>query len=218
MNDSKMQIFATRLKELRTDNGMTQKEFAQKIGVTPAALSAYENNQKNPSVAVIQRIGENFDVSLTWLCGVTERKSVNKVFSTYTDIIDMFFDIMGIGKLHIYPETQQVIDVDNNSVEMWGVMFSDPHLNNFLKDWHRMRNLVISGTIDRELYQIWIEREIKKYDFPIIPQDFEGTTMEHAAPPDRDEPEALNAANDRWATPEEKKNADDIMHNPDEWE
>ena len=101
---------------------------------------------------------------------------------------------------------------------MWGVMFSDPHLNNFLKDWHRMRNLVISGTIDRELYQIWIEREIKKYDFPIIPQDFEGTTMEHAAPPDRDEPEALNAANDRGATPEEKKNADDIMHNPDEWE
>ena len=47
MNDSKMQIFATRLKELRTDNGMTQKEFAQKIGVTPAALSEYENNQKN---------------------------------------------------------------------------------------------------------------------------------------------------------------------------
>lgn len=37
-------------------------------------------------------------------------------------------------------------------------------------------------------------------------------------PPDRDEPEALNAANDRGATPEEKKNADDIMHNPDEWE
>lgn len=30
--------------------------------------------------------------------------------------------------------------------------------------------------------------------------------------------DALNAANDRGATPEEKKNADDIMHNPDEWE
>lgn len=37
-------------------------------------------------------------------------------------------------------------------------------------------------------------------------------------PPDQDEPKALNAANDRGATPEEKKNADDIMHNPDEWE
>ena len=39
-----------------------------------------------------------------------------------------------------------------------------------------------------------------------------------AAPPDRDELKALNAANNRGATPEEKKNADDIMHNPDEWE
>ena len=39
-----------------------------------------------------------------------------------------------------------------------------------------------------------------------------------AAPPDREELKALNAANDRGATPEEKKNADDIMHNPDEWE
>ena len=39
-----------------------------------------------------------------------------------------------------------------------------------------------------------------------------------AAPPDQDEPEAMNAANDRGATPEEKKNADDIMHDPDEWE
>ena len=86
MNNPKMQVFATRLKEIRNDNHMTQKEFAQKIGVTPAALSAYENNQKNPSVAVLQRIGENFDVSLTWLCGVAQRKSVNKVFTTYTEI------------------------------------------------------------------------------------------------------------------------------------
>lgn len=46
MNNPKMQVFATRLKEIRNDNHMTQKEFAQKIGVTPAALSAYENNQR----------------------------------------------------------------------------------------------------------------------------------------------------------------------------
>lgn len=170
MNDSKMQVFATRLKELRTDNHMTQKEFAQKIDVTPAALSAYENNQKNPSVAVIQRIGENFDVSLTWLCGVTERKSVNKVFSTYTDIIDMFFDIMNIGKLDVYPENKKVTDKDGGTTEMWGIMFSDPNLINFLKDWKHMRNLVISQAIDQDLYQIWIDREIKKYNFSIASQ------------------------------------------------
>ena len=170
MNNPKMQVFATRLKEIRNDNHMTQKEFAQKIGVTPAALSAYENNQKNPSVAVLQRIGENFDVSLTWLCGVAQRKSVNKVFTTYTDILEMFFDIMSIAKLNVYPTSKTEKDVNGDSVEMWGIMFSDPNLKTLLSDWQRMRGLYISGAIDQDLYLIWLEREVKKYNFSIIPE------------------------------------------------
>lgn len=170
MNNPKMQVFATRLKEIRNDNHMTQKEFAQKIGVTPAALSAYENNQKNPSVAVLQRIGENFDVSLTWLCGVAQRKSVNKVFTTYTDILEMFFDIMSIAKLNVYPTSKTEKDVNGDSVEMWGIMFSDPNLKTFLSDWQRMRGLYISGAIYQDLYLIWLEREVKKYNFSIIPE------------------------------------------------
>lgn len=170
MNNPKMQVFATRLKEIRNDNHMTQKEFAQKIGVTPAALSAYENNQKNPSVAVLQRIGENFDVSLTWLCGVAQRKSVNKVFTTYTDILEMFFDIMSIAKLNVYPTSKTEKDVNGDSVEMWGIMFSDPNLKTFLSDWQRMRGLYISSAIDQDLYLIWLEREVKKYNFSIIPE------------------------------------------------
>lgn len=170
MNNPKMQVFTTRLREIRNDNHMTQKEFAQKIGVTPAALSAYENNQKNPSVAVLQRIGENFDVSLTWLCGVAQRKSVNKVFTTYTDILEMFFDIMSIAKLNVYPTSKTEKDVNGDSVEMWGIMFSDPNLKTFLSDWQRMRGLYISGAIDQDLYLIWLEREVKKYNFSIIPE------------------------------------------------
>lgn len=47
MNNSDLQIFSERLKQLRNSLNITQKEFAKKIGVTAAALSAYENNQKN---------------------------------------------------------------------------------------------------------------------------------------------------------------------------
>ena len=53
---------------------------------------------------------------------------------------------------------------------MWGIMFSDPNLINFLKDWKHMRNLVISQAIDQDLYQIWIDREVKKYNFSIASQ------------------------------------------------
>ena len=65
MGDIELQIFADRLKELRLRRNLTQKDFAEKIGVTAAALSAYENNLKNPSVAVAKRIADASHVLLT---------------------------------------------------------------------------------------------------------------------------------------------------------
>lgn len=63
MGDIELEVFSERLKSLRLELNMTQKEFAEKIGVTAAALSAYENNQKNPSIAVAKRISEKFNIS-----------------------------------------------------------------------------------------------------------------------------------------------------------
>lgn len=208
MNNPKMEIFAARLKEVRVSNHMTQKEFARQIGVTPAALSAYENNQKNPSVAVIQRIGENFNVSLSWLCGITERKSVNKVFSTYADIIDTFFDIMNIGKLDVYPESKEVKDFQEQPSEMWGIMFSDPTLIKFIKEWNHMRNLTITGAIDQDLYQIWIDREIKKYNFPIVSQHSSSAASDLLA---------AHARTDVEQTPEGVQHDLDIMNDDKNW-
>ena len=50
MGDNELQVFADRLRELRKSLNLTQKEFADKIGITAAALSSYENNQINPSI------------------------------------------------------------------------------------------------------------------------------------------------------------------------
>ena len=82
----------------------------------------------------------------------------------------MFFDIMNIAKLNVYPTSKVEKDVNGDSVEMWGIMFSDPNLKTFLSDWQRMRGLYISGAIDQDLYLIWLEREVKKYNFSIVPE------------------------------------------------
>ena len=87
MGDIELQIFANRLKEFRTENGLTQKEFAEKIGVTAAALSAYENNSKNPSISVAKRIAEAFEISIDWLCGITDKKNSEDKIETYSDFI-----------------------------------------------------------------------------------------------------------------------------------
>ena len=60
MNDLDLDIFAQRLKELRTTLGITQKDFASELGITAAALSSYEKNNINPSISVAKRIAEKY--------------------------------------------------------------------------------------------------------------------------------------------------------------
>lgn len=93
---------------------------------------------------------------------------MNKVFNTYTDIIDMFFDIMNIAELDVYPTKATAVDSHGNKRTMWGISFTDDNLNIFLQDWAKMRNLYISKTIDEEVYALWREKTIAKYNIPII--------------------------------------------------
>ena len=61
--------FSKRLKLLRQKTGMTQRQAAEKIGVTAASLSAYENGVQKPSIEVVINTALAFNVSFGWLCG-----------------------------------------------------------------------------------------------------------------------------------------------------
>ena len=56
-----------RIKELRQSLGMTQVEFAGKLGIKSAAISNYEIGRNEPIDAVISLICREFGVSETWL-------------------------------------------------------------------------------------------------------------------------------------------------------
>lgn len=87
-----MNVIGRKVKELRTIKKISQKEFASKICVTQAALSAYENEIKQPSLDVLMRISKQFNVSLDWLCSNTTTNH----FVTGADIIDLFLELQAI--------------------------------------------------------------------------------------------------------------------------
>lgn len=93
MGDIELQIFADKLKELRLSLGLTQAEFVEKLGITASALSAYEKNQKNPSISIVKKIAEQYNVSIDWLCGLTNKKHVNNIISTVSDIVKLLLQI-----------------------------------------------------------------------------------------------------------------------------
>ena len=56
-----------RLKQLRKTLGLTQQEFADKIGSKRNTIAKYETNTNTPSAAVISLICREFDVNEIWL-------------------------------------------------------------------------------------------------------------------------------------------------------
>lgn len=49
---------------LRESRGLTQAELADELGISPSAMSAYEQGARNPRDEVKVKIAEFFDVSI----------------------------------------------------------------------------------------------------------------------------------------------------------
>ena len=57
----------TRIKELRKELQMTQKDFAAKIKVSPNSIARYELGDRKPSDAIINSICREFNINEDWL-------------------------------------------------------------------------------------------------------------------------------------------------------
>lgn len=56
-----------RLKYARHRSGLQQKYVAKKLGITPSALSGYEKDHREPSLEILQKLAEIYDVPLEYL-------------------------------------------------------------------------------------------------------------------------------------------------------
>ena len=62
--------FGSTLKRLRLQSGLTQKELADKMGVTKAVISYYELQERYPSPEVLVKLASIFHVSTDYLLGL----------------------------------------------------------------------------------------------------------------------------------------------------
>lgn len=62
-------MFSERLKKLRTEKHLSQKELAEKLEMSQQAIAKWENNQTTPNPEMLVRIADFFDVSADYLLG-----------------------------------------------------------------------------------------------------------------------------------------------------
>ncbi len=63
-------ILGQKIRNLREDFDLTQKDLSQMIGLTPKMISFYENNQRTPPVDILIKLSQIFHVSIDYLLGI----------------------------------------------------------------------------------------------------------------------------------------------------
>ena len=69
--------FAETLKTLRTKKGLTQTQLANKLWLNKSIISAYENEQRMPSLEVLVKLSYEFNVSMEYLLGIEKNKTID---------------------------------------------------------------------------------------------------------------------------------------------
>lgn len=76
--------FGTKLKELRQKSGLTQKQLADKLWLSKATVSYYEQSLRYPSPEILIKLSKIFHVSTDYLLGIENKKQTLDV----TDLPD----------------------------------------------------------------------------------------------------------------------------------
>ncbi len=65
-------ILGQRLKELREEKGLTQKQVAAALNLNTVTYLHYEKAQREPPLSVLADMAKFFDVTVDYLLGLTD--------------------------------------------------------------------------------------------------------------------------------------------------
>ena len=95
--------FSERIREIRKEAGETQEQFAKKLGISKQILSLYEQGQRSPKVAQIEKYAKILNLSPDYLLGDNAEESAmreavpnHKGKPFYKIFIEVTADQMGL--------------------------------------------------------------------------------------------------------------------------
>ena len=91
-----------RIKELRLAHNMNQVEIAHKLSVSKQTVSNWENDNIQPSIEMLMKISNLFNVSTDYLLGNEPLKTINVDGLADNEIAHINTLINDMRKLHKY--------------------------------------------------------------------------------------------------------------------
>lgn len=88
--------FGNKLKELRLQAGLTQKQLSERIGVTKSVISFYELRERTPSPDILIKLSNVFHVTTDYLLGIEHERvlDVSDLTSEQIEVIETMINTL----------------------------------------------------------------------------------------------------------------------------
>lgn len=106
--------FSARLKELRTDNDMTQTELADKLNLKASAISKYEKGITQPALDTLKKLAEVFCVTVDYLIGLSDIKNPYDsalITPNEAELVEHFRQLSYENKIRIDERIKTMIEI-----------------------------------------------------------------------------------------------------------
>ncbi|TPG93552.1 XRE family transcriptional regulator (plasmid) [Brevibacillus laterosporus] len=110
-------MIGRRLKELRKQNKKTQDEIADKLKISRARYSHYENDRHEPDTELIRKIADMYQTTVDYIMGLTNSPSLKE--SAHSPALEAILDDelldeetkrLALKLKSLSPEQQKIID------------------------------------------------------------------------------------------------------------
>ena len=98
-----------RLKALREENGLTQKDLADKLSLTPKAISFYELGAREPSGEALINMAKILETSTDYLLGNTNIKKAEKMPKDLNKFLEQSEVIFDGNTYNLDPEEKEIV-------------------------------------------------------------------------------------------------------------
>ena len=171
------------LLNLRKKAGKQQKDVANAIEITAAALSAYEKGKKQPSLDYAIKLAKYYGVSLDVLCGdgepiemptsknakiLQELEDIcrNKYIGTYMSVESVPWhdreDLDEYTKAELQAQEDQYGVTDECKVAT--IKIYNPIIAEFLDQYEKFLNWYRNGDIDADVFKYWKKRYYERLE------------------------------------------------------
>lgn len=115
-------MLGDKIKQIRKDKNISQKEFAKILKIPVSTLANYENNHREPSIDMLNKIAESLGVSISELAGTKK----NILETAINLLLEEGFTIEKISEETKIPiiEINNILNKKNSSIENYLKLFN----------------------------------------------------------------------------------------------